>query len=208
MEEFDHVHHLQKAYRKLVDCISYPGTINSLKGISDILNLSIPCNNSAMVLALMLLDTEVSFHITGSSFEKVSKYISQLTYSRIVSVEKADYIFVLQELDKFQLDETIKQCKTGDLINPHASATLIVETRGITSENMYVFRGPGIREERFAAIYLDEDNTSWIESRKQKNCEYPLGIDIFFMDQEHNLLALPRTTMVDHAQGHFKKTLF
>ncbi|WP_028307924.1 phosphonate C-P lyase system protein PhnH [Desulfitibacter alkalitolerans] len=195
--EFDQVHHIQRAYRKLIACISKPGTINSLKDVSDTLSLPLPCNNSVVVLALMLLDTEVSFHISGRHGSTLSKYISQLTYSRTAPVEDADYIFVMQDNEKNQLTEIIKGCKSGTLINPHVSATLIVETREISSEKMYVLSGPGIREEKFVGLYLNAKN--WKDLRKEKNSEYPLGIDIFFFDEHHNLLALPRTTVVNDA---------
>jgi alpha-D-ribose 1-methylphosphonate 5-triphosphate synthase subunit PhnH len=36
----------------------------------------------------------------------------------------------------------------------------------------------------------------WPEIRAFKNVEYPLGIDLFFIDSDFRLLGLPRTTQL------------
>jgi alpha-D-ribose 1-methylphosphonate 5-triphosphate synthase subunit PhnH len=194
--DFDYIHHIQKAYRKLVDSIAKPGAINSLKAVSDRLDLPVRCNKSTLVLALMLLDTEVTFHIIGNDSEQLAKYISQLTYAKVAPGEEADFIFLLEESEPGQFAKIIQRCKLGDLINPHTSATLIVEVKKIAAEKRYILTGPGIKEEKYLSI---DHHDNWTESRIQKNSEYPLGIEIYFIDQEHNLVAIPRTTMIKEA---------
>ncbi|KJS21995.1 MAG: phosphonate metabolism protein PhnH [Clostridiaceae bacterium BRH_c20a] len=190
---FDHVHDSQKAYRKLVDSLAKPGTINSLKPESEKLDLSVNCNKSMLLLMLMLLDTEVTFQILSENSEKIAKYINQLTYAKTESLEKADFIFVLQDSAAEDFFTAIEGCKLGDLVNPHLSATLIIEVERITNEKQLILKGPGIKETNYAALSFAED---WVHYRAAKNAEYPLGVEIYFIDKEHNLLAIPRTTTI------------
>jgi len=190
---FDHVHDSQKAYRKLVDSVAKPGTINSLIEESERLDLPVNCNKSMLLLMLMLLDTEVTFQILSKNSEKIAKYINQFTYAKVAPLEKADFIFVLGDSAAKYLFYAIEGCKLGDLVNPHLSATLIIEVERITNENQLIFKGPGIKETNYAAISLAED---WVHCRAAKNAEYPLGVEFYFVDKEHNLLAIPRTTTI------------
>lgn len=193
--KFDYVHDIQQAYRKAIDCISKPGTINSLQEESQKLILPINCNKSILILMLMLLDTEVSFHILGKDGEKISKNISQLTYSPAVSLRDADFIYVLGDCQQEQLKRAIEICKIGDLVNPHLSATLIIEVEKVSNQKDLVLKGPGIKDEQYITVSIDK---SWFKLRAQKNIEYPLGVDVYFVDQENNILALPRTTQISN----------
>ncbi|KAB2953460.1 phosphonate C-P lyase system protein PhnH [Heliorestis acidaminivorans] len=187
-------HAVQKAYRKLIDSLSKPGTINILDEFRDSKDIKIPCNDSTYLFMQMLLDTEVTFHILGQNSETISKYVSQITYAKSAPLHEADFIFLLQNREAGQLVNAIEQCKSGELINPHQSATLIVEVEKISKEEKYQLKGPGIETVQFMNIY-EKDN--WIEARAQKNINYPIGIDIYFLDPEARLLALPRTTIID-----------
>ncbi|MDI3477716.1 MAG: alpha-D-ribose 1-methylphosphonate 5-triphosphate synthase subunit PhnH [Thermoanaerobacterium sp.] len=191
--KFDYVHDIQRAYRKLIDSISKPGTISSLDEESRKLDLAVSCNKSILVLMLMLLDTEVTFHIAGQEAENISRYISQLTYSRVAPLEEADFIYILEDVGSKELESAIKRCKIGDLVNPHLSATLIIEVEEISNHKDLVLRGPGIKEEKYISISTE---ARWAALRAEKNIEYPLGIEMYFVDKEHKLLALPRTTKI------------
>ncbi|MBA1335514.1 MAG: hypothetical protein HPY66_1139 [Firmicutes bacterium] len=193
MMKFDYVHDIQRAYRKLIDCISRPGTINSLGEESQKLDLPVECNKAMLVLALMLLDTEVSFHVLGGESEIISEKISQLTYSSAVPVDEADFIFVLGDANSKELESAIRKCKIGDLVNPHLSATVIIEAEKITNHKDLVLKGPGIKEENYISILTD---ANWVAPRADKNIEYPLGIEMYFVDREYNIAAFPRTTSI------------
>lgn len=191
--KFDYVHDVQRAYRKLIDSISKPGTMVSLYEESRKLDSVANCNRSILVLMLMLLDAEVTFHILGGETQNISRYINQLTYSKVVPLEEADFIYVLEGADSEEIEGAIIRCKIGDLVNPHLSATLIIEVEKISNHRDLVLSGPGIKGEKYISI---SGETDWVRLRAEKNIEYPLGIEMYFVDKNYNLLALPRTTKI------------
>jgi alpha-D-ribose 1-methylphosphonate 5-triphosphate synthase subunit PhnH len=191
--KFDYVHDVQRAYRKLIDSISKPGTMVSLYEESRKLDSVANCNRSILVLMLMLLDAEVTFHILGGETQNISRYINQLTYSKVVPLEEADFIYVLEGADSEEIEGAIIRCKIGDLVNPHLSATLIIEVEKISNHRDLVLSGPGIKGEKYISI---SGETDWVKLRAEKNIEYPLGIEMYFVDKNYNLLALPRTTKI------------
>jgi alpha-D-ribose 1-methylphosphonate 5-triphosphate synthase subunit PhnH len=190
---FDYVHDIQKAYRKLLDSTARPGKINSLAEESQKLDLPLKCNKGTLLLMLMLLDNEVTFHILGREAMRITQNISQLTYARVAPLEEADFIFVLEDAVDTQLVNSLEKCKLGDLINPHLSASFIVEVAGISPEKDLILQGPGIRGGNYLSI---DPEVGWLEKRAAKNREYPLGIEMYFLDRDHKLAAIPRTTII------------
>jgi len=191
--KFDDVHDIQQAYRKLVDCNANPGRVHSLRIESEKMGFPIYCNKALLVLARMLLDTEVCFHVIGKASEIISNTISQLTYTVAAPLDEADYVFVAADADSKELIASIIKCKLGDLINPHSSATLIIEAEKITEDRDLMLRGPGIKESNYLCV---ETAADWVTARAVKNIEYPLGIEIYFVDKEYRIAALPRTTVI------------
>jgi alpha-D-ribose 1-methylphosphonate 5-triphosphate synthase subunit PhnH len=196
---FDAVHDTQKAYRQLIDCISRPGTVRSMSEICGKLDLPVPCNKAMLVFAGMLLDTEVRFHILGHAKDEVTNVFGQFTYSAVAPLNEADFIFVLAGVDSTELVEAIAACKNGSLTDPHLSATMVVEAEMITNENYFALTGPGIQNENYINISVQGD---WVVARAEKNVEFPLGIDMFFVDQKHRMCAIPRTTIIQQRGMH------
>lgn len=191
--EIDMVHDTQAAYRKLLNCMSRPGIIESIEEESSKIHIDIKILNSTLVLMFILLDSEVSFKIVSEYEAEISKFVQQLTYAKPQSVEKADFIFVLKDSEKIMLEEALNYAKVGDLINPHKSATVIIETNKISDEKKFSLKGPGVKDENYIDVELDN---IWVEKLHKKNIEFPMGIDIVFTDMNSNLTCLPRTTMV------------
>lgn len=189
----DLIHDIQLAYRKVVDCMSRPGLISNLAEQAGKVDIDTGCFPSTVVLALMLLDTEVTFRVVSEREEEITKLLNQLTFAKASGTENADYIFVLHDALPEQLEIALEQAKTGDLINPHKSATLIVEVNEVTNEKGLVLKGPGIETENYVKV---STNGNWLDIRADKNSEYPLGIDMVFIAPNHNVLCLPRTTQI------------
>jgi alpha-D-ribose 1-methylphosphonate 5-triphosphate synthase subunit PhnH len=191
--KLDLVHDIQTAYRGLLDSMSRPGSISNMEEQSGKVDIETGCFPSTAVLALMLLDTEVSFKVFSEREDEITKIINQLTYAKAADAKKADFIFVLDDALPGDLEEALVKAKTGDLINPHESATVIVEADSVTSGEQMVLSGPGIEKECFASVSI---SGNWEEIRAEKNVEFPLGIDLIFTDSNSNLLCLPRTTQI------------
>ncbi|WP_257349650.1 phosphonate C-P lyase system protein PhnH [Pseudalkalibacillus decolorationis] len=191
--QLDLVHDVQSAYRMLIDSMSRPGMISNLSEEARKVDFQTECSNSLIVIALTLLDTEVTFKVISEHEAEVTQFINQLTYAKSTTADQADYIFILQDATDEQLQKTIQMAKHGDLVNPQESATLIIEVDEVTAGRELMLRGPGIRTEEYVHISATGD---WIDLRAEKNGDFPLGIDLLFIDLNHNLLAIPRTTQV------------
>lgn len=191
--KLDLVHDIQKAYRSVVDSMSRPGHINNIKDQADKVDLDIDFYNATLILMLMLLDAEVSFKVFSKNEEEITKFISQLTYAKPESIENANFIFVMTDAENSHIEEAFDKAYEGDLINPHGSATIIVEAKGITNDREIILTGPGIKDENHIRVDI---NKGWIEKHREKNVEYPLGVDIIMVDEKANLICIPRTTKI------------
>lgn len=191
----DIVHDLQSVYRKLVDSTSRPGLISDLRKEAALVDVEDQkgCSASLLLLALALFDQEVSFKVFSTQADTVSKTINQLTYAKSTDTKKADFLLILQDAEKGSLEEAIINAKPGTLKNPHTSAVIFVEAESVISGEALLLKGPGIHTTEL--VHLDI-NENWLESRQEKNKEYPLGIDLIFIDRNHQLLSLPRTTQI------------
>jgi alpha-D-ribose 1-methylphosphonate 5-triphosphate synthase subunit PhnH len=193
--KLDIVHDLQSVYRKMVDSMSRPGLISDLTREAVLVEEEDikGCSASLLLLALTLFDQEVSFKVFSPQADTVSKTINQLTYAKPTEARKADFLLILQNAEKGSLEEAIINAKPGTLKNPHTSAIIIVEVVSVTSGEALLLKGPGIHTTELVHLAINEN---WMESRQEKNKEYPLGIDLIFIDQNHQLLSLPRTTQI------------
>jgi alpha-D-ribose 1-methylphosphonate 5-triphosphate synthase subunit PhnH len=196
---FDAVHDIQEAYREVLECMARPGRIGSIQYQAQKINIDSNCRSSTLVLALMLLDTEVSFKIFPEQRQNVvSRLFNQLTYSRELCSEKADLIFILEDADSKDFISAVKYAKTGDIVNPHTSATIIIEAISLTEKGGIILSGPGIPKECRVGI---ESADNWFTIREEKNKEYPMGIDIIFVGPSYEIMCIPRTTVLRCERG-------
>lgn len=191
---FDRVHDIQTAYRKVLDTLSRPGETVELdeeaRKAEGLLPGCLPCT---AVLVLMLLDTEVTFKVVSDREAEVTAWFNRLTYARAVDAAQADYIFVLHDARAGDFEQVLLAAKRGTLEDPHQSATLIVEAASVSEGLALRLTGPGIAEENAARIGVPGN---WIEWRARSNSEYPMGVDFIFVDAQHRLIGLPRTTQI------------
>jgi len=191
--KLDLVHDIQKVYRKVINSMARPGLIENIGEQSGKVDIDTGFYNQTLVIMFMLLDAEVSFKIYSNQEEKITKFISQLTYAKSKSADEADFIFVLRDAGPKKLEEAFRKGKPGNLIDPHRSATIIVEVDKLSKDKDLVLKGPGIKDANYVKVDIEGD---WIEERKKKNIEYPLGVDAIFIDRNSNIVAFPRTTQI------------
>lgn len=191
--ELDLVHDIQRAYRKTLDSMSRPGLINNLRPQADKIDLEIGCFDSTLVLVQMLFDTEVKFKVCSQREAEMAKLINQLTYAKATEVEKADYILVLNDAQPEDLERAFRMAYPGDLRDPHKAATIIIEADSVGNDRDLTLTGPGIEKKSYIKVTTTD---SWVDLRADKNSEYPLGIDLIFIDPNDNILCLPRTIQI------------
>ncbi len=191
--KLDLVHDIQSTYRLTLDAMSRPGKIVSLSSDVTAINDSLYFFPSTWLLIHMLLDIDVTFNVISSLPEEKLALMNQLTYAKPASMHQADYIFVSHDANNSDVHAAIEQVKNGSLVDPHESATVIIEVEALSTEAYYELRGPGIKSCTYINIH---SHVEWQTIREQRNIEYPLGIDLIFVDRKHQLIALPRTTQV------------
>ncbi|MSA70312.1 phosphonate C-P lyase system protein PhnH [Holdemania massiliensis] len=187
----EQVYSLHRVYRKVLDAMARPGTIQSLQEESAMIRLDGGCLPAAQCLIQLLLDADTTF-CAFSADEALERKISQLTYCPIRPLEKAAYVLVTKSVAA-ALPSVIEQVSGGTLEDPQLGATLIVECSALKSGGELVLKGPGIQEAVRCQI---ETRAGWIEARAEKNAEFPLGVDLIFVDPKGQLLCLPRTTQI------------
>lgn len=190
----DLIHDIQIAYRKVLDSMSRPGLIGRISEEAGKLEVEIGCYGSTLVLILMLFDTEVKFTVFSKRAEKIIKLINQLTYAKSTEVENADFVLILNDAGEEDMAKALRAAYPGDLLNPNQAATLIVEADFLCNDKELILTGPGIAGESYIKV---KAGGSWVDIRAEKNCEYPLGIDLIFTDPDDNFICLPRTTQIE-----------
>jgi len=165
-------------FKAMMDTLSMPGSIKTITPLYE---------SGLLALANVLLYSEVSFFYSG---DLDMSLIEAITNPKVQSNEKADYIF----------SDTINQnllenAKKGDHINPDFSATLIFTCKDFNLTKVRL-SGPGIDGEKKTFLPC---NKEFIEVLINKNSEYPTGLEIYFINESNEILALSRTTKIEVA---------
>ena len=108
-------------------------------------------------------------------------------------MEKAAYVLMTKSVNT-ALPSVIEQVGGGTLEDPQLGATLSVECDALKGDGELVMKGPGIENSARCQIEIQAD---WIEARTEKNAEFPLGVDLIFVDSAGQILCLPRTTQIN-----------
>jgi|GEM_PF-1655600 len=189
---FDITMDTQRVFRNLLESISYPG--RKINIYSDE-NYGVELFDTTIEVALTLLDGEVTFFIEGN-LKKSEEEIFIRTNSKVSNREDADFIIIpLREKIDFKnyLDEENNPLiKVGSLIDPQYSATFIVEVEKLNEGDELEITGPGIENSKS----ISGIGTKEILDLRDKLCDFPIGVDIFFIDREKNVMAIPRSTKI------------
>lgn len=183
-ERFDFVHDSQETFRLMLYAISNPGEIVN---IADMINKISDDHSHLLVTALTLLDKETSYAVIGD--KKLEEVIGQLTYANKVN-EKASYIFVNKECSKEEISNVFKKANPGTMIDPYISSTIIISAPIVKDALKVSIEGPGVKDAK--EIKISEYIKEWIEQRDTARYEYPLGVDLYFVSSNGDLLSIPR----------------
>lgn len=202
---FDEVHDTQFIYRQLLDAMARPGKVNDIGSAVAHMTGNNRISQSFAGLAITLLDQEVTFSTVMANNDSAIAFIQSRTFCPHVSFNVADYVFVDRFVSDEQVTEIMSQVKQGTLIDPHLSATVLLavedlkEVRDVTSGDqkgtMYTLKGPGIEHEKH--VFIEGMSAHWWKMRQETNQEYPLGVDMIIVSDNDEILAIPRTTMVE-----------
>lgn len=163
-------------YTVMMDALALPGKLCKMTPVYE---------SGLLAFASVLLYSEVSFFYTGNQDMSL---IEAITNTNIETNDNADYIFS----DTIN-SALVKESKKGNHINPDDSAILFFTCKDF-NQTKVVLKGPGIDKEK--EIYLPCDK-EFIDVFMLKNSEYPLGVEVYFINEKNEILALSRTTKVE-----------
>ena len=195
--QVDLVYDTQQVFRTLLDGMAHPGKIVSLSSLADPDSLGIGCYDSTFLTLLTLLDSEVCFHVLPGYETKTVAAISLHTGAKQVDVAEADYIIVPVDCPESVLIEAFSSAKIGTLIDPHTSATFVIESDSLSGQSNWQLKGPGIKDS--AALTFPFSN-ELNQVRRIRNREYPMGIDLIFTESTGKLVCIPRTTKMKEVE--------
>ncbi|WP_174613008.1 phosphonate C-P lyase system protein PhnH [Virgibacillus ihumii] len=191
----DYVHDLQNVYRELLDGLSRPGEIKVIKDSMETVDKDLPCFHSSFLTALTLLDGEVSFHIISKQQSKIAEKVSAYTMAKHVAPDEADFVFAFKDASEKEIVDVLNVCKFGDLENPQYAATWIIESESLSNSPGVTLKGPGIKKQMM--LNTDCPLAVWAK-RNEFRQEFPLGIDVIFVDKRARAACIPRSTIVEN----------
>ncbi|MGO1765921.1 phosphonate C-P lyase system protein PhnH [Advenella sp. S44] len=183
----DPVLNAQTSFRAALKTMSEPGTI-ARADFADALDVMHPATFS---LALTLFDDDTKVWLSPSVDTPMIR--ANLAFHCACPVtddpQQADLaIMVASEVDD------LARFRTGSDRDPEQSCTVIVQLDSLEGGRQVVLEGPGIESQRAISPSLCE--RFW--SARNQVTDFPRGLD-FFMTSQHQLMALPRSTVVSFA---------
>lgn len=193
LEKFDFVHDVQRIYRKILDSTAKPGTVNCMQDELERLSVHCSLSKGLMGIAYTLLNIESKFYIED---KKEAEYVRLHTFAREKNIEAAEFIFLdSNRCDEKKVIQIMEKISVGTLEDPHEGATLILKVPKISKKEFLELKGPGIKNNKF--LEIESLSKSFFEKRAEINSEFPLGVDMIFLDELGNICVLPRTTRVE-----------
>lgn len=185
---FDKVFDTQRLYRQVLDAMARPGKINSLESLT----LTPPpgLNQAAAAIALTLLDSETRFYIAAPDS---AEYLAINTGATSCPPDSAEFVFACGDNVLPQLQEVNR----GTLLTPELGATVILQVDRIGNDGSgtpLTLTGPGIKDSVQLVINgLQQENLQILAAL---NREYPLGVDVIYVDAGGNIACIPRSSNV------------
>ncbi|MEW6697080.1 MAG: phosphonate C-P lyase system protein PhnH [Bacillota bacterium] len=188
---FNEVSYTQSVFRKLLDCMSRPGSIEAIEPAP--FKETVKLSNFSLGIALTLLDQETSFCVLNNT-ERTEEFIKVCTMAAIYDPEQCDYLFFD---GKFYFNPGV--LKKGTLAYCDESATVICQVKRLAGQEIkqpkairLSLTGPGIKDQK--TLYIDGLHQDIPADWKKCNRDYPLGIDWIFHDKEGNICCIPRSS--------------
>lgn len=180
-----HEHDIEKInranFRSSLDALARPGELRRIVPLFD---------SPLLAMASVLLYAEVSHYYEGTLDFAL---VRALCGSPLAQAAQADYLFF-----EAPRADYLEQAKPGTPESPELSATLVFDCSSIEHHHTsrVILIGPGIRQQKELVLPV---GTDFLDTFREKNDSFPLGIDLFLITADSHLLGLPRTTHIEVA---------
>lgn len=163
-------------FKSMMNALSMPGKVEKISSLFE---------SSFLAIANTLLYSEVSFYYKG---KEEFELIKAITNPKDEKANEADYIFC-DELN----EHLFNKGKIGTSKDPEFSATFIFKCKDFNGLKIKL-TGPGIDGMKEVELPIDE---SFVDSFNEKNSYYPLGNEVFFLNENSEIIAISRTTKME-----------
>lgn len=190
-------------YRILLDCLARPGQIGQipnpgeLMGTMPVLDTQAPPPNPFVLASCMtLLDQETSLTqlwqgATLPAQHPLIEWTRIRTNHTMTTLEHSMFSIIWDEKSYAALS----QLSCGSLTFPEHGATAFVAVHAISSAAAtWHLTGPGIRDVQ--TLSVQPDAVSLGQHMRQVRAHYPLGVDVFLIDQQGQCVGIPRSTTI------------
>ena len=93
------------------------------------------------------------------------------------------------------MEQILKNVKHGTYADPQESATIFLLCSAVEGEEEMTLRGPGVDGELKVKVYPYIKKV--IRLRSDLEIEYPLGVDLVFIDGSGKMIGVPRLVKID-----------
>lgn len=190
---FDPVFESQRTFRKLLDAMSRPGRVFSIRDA--VMKLDRP-HAEMFAAALTLADSRCRIFVHGD--EALARALQEMTGAVPSPAAEADYLFVPagSALEAARA-ELLPKVKPGTLAEPHKSATFFVSLPALSGSHPAYLSGPGVGGRVRAE--LPDEAVRWIAARDARAFEPPCGIELYFLTPGGDLMCLTRKVRLEEA---------
>ncbi len=198
---FDEVFDSQATFRALLDSLSSPGKVCQIPRCAYQAPPPGFCPPALSILKT-LCDHRVSFSIGGEiARADWIRYLEVNLATPFRIIENADYVM----FDGGAYDAGFARMNRGSLEFPESSATALlcvlkVSRDGEDAEGPacdLVLSGPGVKVQ--ATLSFSGLDPAFAVERQKANRHFPLGVDLFLVDAEGRVAAIPRTSTLEVA---------
>ncbi|GLQ93147.1 phosphonate C-P lyase system protein PhnH [Dyella acidisoli] len=179
----------QRTFRELLQAMARPAVPRALPVLPPAPESVAP---AAMAILLTLCDAATALWLqqpVGNALEHLRFH----TGLRVAQTAKEADFALITAPDAMPSLQSFAQ---GELRYPDRSTSLIVQVQGFRNEAGVCVAGPGIRDQEM--LHIEGLPADFWTQRAALAESFPLGIDMFFVAEQH-VLALPRTTrLLEH----------
>jgi len=190
---YNEVFDAQRYFRLLMDSMAHPGKINNLYSL-DVLPPE-GLNKASALVAMSLLNADVSFCSIAGNRSEITSYILLNTSASPAEVEMADFLFV----EGASEGSEIVNAKTGTLLYPEEGASLVITVEAVSQTSVdgaveITTSGPGVQSA--TSFFIKGLHETILKNFVLMNAEFPLGIDAIFADHDNNIVCIPRSNKI------------
>jgi alpha-D-ribose 1-methylphosphonate 5-triphosphate synthase subunit PhnH len=176
----------QRVFRAVLDALAHPGRRYPLAVPPEAPEAFGP---GLAAVALTLFDEECSVWIAGPAGDdpELAAWLAFHTgVARAAQPADADFVVVTRASRPALAD-----LAQGTDVDPHRSATLVLDVRELDGQLPLTASGPGID----GSVDVDAPwaDAAFLEEWRQNGARFPRGVDLLLVERDH-VAALPRTT--------------